>query len=210
MSLVIRVFAMIAILTLATFNTFAQSISGDITGIVTDSSGAGVANATVTAENQGTGVKGTTTTGADGVYLFRNLTVGMYTVAASAPNFAPASLRDLQVQLNRRVTANVTLQVGSTTTTIEVTGAPPPIDTTSAQLTSTYEAAQLAELPTAGFSRVVGGTGIYNLSLLSAGVSSQGGVGQGTGPSIAGQRPENNTFSIDGVSTTTILLPDRW
>ena len=67
MSLVIRVFAMIAILTLATFHTFAQSISGDITGIVTDSSGAGVANATVTAENQGTAVKGTTTTGDDGV-----------------------------------------------------------------------------------------------------------------------------------------------
>ena len=199
-SFVATVLALFAMLTLATFNLFGQSISGDITGIVSDASGAAVPNATVTAENQGTGVKGSTTTSADGVYLFRNQTVGMYTVAASSPNFAPASVKDLQVQLNRRVTANITLQVGSTTTTVEVTGAPPPIETTTAQLSNTYEATQLAELPTAGFSRVAGGTGIYNLSLLGAGVSSQGGVGQGTGPSIAGQRPENNTFSIDGVS----------
>jgi len=45
----------------------------------------------------------------------------------------------------------------------------------------------------------VNGAGIYNLSLLGAGVASSGGVGQGTGPSIAGQRPENNSFNIDGV-----------
>jgi hypothetical protein len=45
----------------------------------------------------------------------------------------------------------------------------------------------------------VNGSGIYNLSLLGAGVASSGGVGQGTGPSIGGQRPENNSFNIDGV-----------
>ena len=54
--------------------------------------------------------------------------------------------------------------------------------------------------PLQGCPKSVNGAGIWNLSLLGAGVASSGGVGQGTGPSIAGQRPENNTFYIDGVS----------
>lgn len=195
-----RLVAVLALAVLGTLNLAAQSISGDITGFVADPSGSGIANAEVTAENQETGVKSTTTSGSDGTFLFRNLSVGLYTVSASAPNFAPASVRDLQVQLNKRVAANLTLQVGSASTTVEVTGAPPPIDTTTAQLSTVFESYQLTELPTAGFSKVLGASGIWNLSLLGAGVSSQGGVGQGTGPSIAGQRPENNTFAIDGIS----------
>src|SRR5579862_8817150 len=43
------------------------------------------------------------------------------------------------------------------------------------------------------------GSGVLNLSLLQAGVASSGGVGYGTGPSIGGQRPTNNSFNIDGV-----------
>src|SRR5581483_6234043 len=62
------------------------------------------------------------------------------------------------------------------------------------------------DLPTASFSRSAGIAGtiqsaaILNLSLVGAGVASSGGVGQGTGPTISGQRPENNTFYLDGVS----------
>jgi len=74
------------------------------------------------------------------------------------------------------------------------------IDTTTAQLQSSFESRQVTELPSAGFSKTSNGAGIWNLSLLGAGVSSQGGVGQGVGPSIAGQRPEDNTFTLDGVS----------
>ena len=56
------------------------------------------------------------------------------------------------------------------------------------------------DLPTAGFSKVVGGAGIYNLSLTGAGVTSSGGVGQGFGPSVSGQRADANSFNIDGVA----------
>jgi hypothetical protein len=72
-------------------------------------------------------------------------------------------------------------------------------DTSTAQLQTTFDSKSAVDLPVAGASRVVNGAGIYNLSLLGAGVASSGGVGQGVGPSIAGQRPENNSFTLDGV-----------
>src|SRR5579862_4677946 len=47
------------------------------------------------------------------------------------------------------------------------------------------------------------GSGVLNFSLLSAGVASSGGVGYGTGPSIGGQRPTNNSFTVEGVDNNS-------
>lgn len=173
----------------------AQAISGDLTGAVLDASGAAIPNAAVTALNDATGVKASTQTGADGVYRFSNLPVGRYTVTASASGFSADTLKNIDVTLSNVITANLTLAVGSTATTVEVNAGAVSIDTTTAQLQTTFDTKQLQDLPQAAQ-----GSGIYNLSLLGSGVSSQGGVGQGTGPSIAGQRPENNSFNLDGVS----------
>src|SRR5258708_36092324 len=57
-----------------------------------------------------------------------------------------------------------------------------------------YEEKQLADLPS-----TPNGSGVVNLSLLSAGVATSGGVGVGMGPSVGGQRPRNNDFTIEGV-----------
>jgi len=180
---------------------FGQAISGDLTGNVLDQTGAAIAGADITAENEATAVKVSTTSNAEGGYRFPNLPVGGYTITASAKGFSASSLKNVQVTLSAVVTANMTLKVGSTTTTIvEVTAAGAIIDTTTAQLQSTFDARQVVDLPQAGLSKTINGAGILNVSLLGAGVASQGGVGQGTGPAIAGQRPEDNTFNLDGVS----------
>ncbi len=47
------------------------------------------------------------------------------------------------------------------------------------------------------------GSGVINLSLLAAGVASSGGIGVGTGPSVGGQRPRNNNFTIEGVDNNS-------
>jgi hypothetical protein len=185
---------------LAATSAVGQAISGDVTGTVLDPSGAALAGSEVTAENEGTGVKTIVKANGEGSYRFSNLPVGNYTVVASAKGFTAATLKHLRVELSKVVTANLTLQVGSTATTIEVSEAGAAIDTTTAQLQTQFEGKQVTDLPITGFSKTINGSGIYNLSLLGAGVSSQGGVGQGTGPAIAGQRPEDNTFNLDGVS----------
>src|SRR5271170_39624 len=173
----------------------AQAISGDVTGTVLDASGAGIPDATVEAVNVSTGVRTPAATNSSGVYRFNNLLVGVYTITASATGFSSGKLQNVEVVLNNVITANLTLAVGGTATTVEVSAGAAQIDTTTAQLQTTFSSREVLDLPQTG-----SGSGIYNLSLLGSGVSSQGGIGQGFGPVIAGQRPDNNSFNLDGVS----------
>jgi hypothetical protein len=179
---------------------FGQAVSGDVTGAITDATGAAVLTAKIEALNQDTGVKVSATVGSNGVYRLSNLPIGTYTITATATGFTSSSVKDVRVTLSSVITQNIRLEVGASATTVDVSEAPPAIDTTTAQLLTTFDARQTQDLPTAGFSKTINGAGIWNLSLLGAGVSSQGGVGQGTGPAIAGQRPEDNSFFVDGVS----------
>jgi hypothetical protein len=188
--------ALLALLSLAALG-YSQTIDANLVGTVVDSTGAAVANANVEATNTATGVKSTTKTNAEGQYRFNNIPVGLYNVTATAAGFATASLKNVDIQLSKTSTANITLQVGSVSTTVDVAEVGAVIDTTTAQLQSNYEARQIVNLPI--IENANGLYGALNLSLLSAGVTSNGGVGQGTGPSVGGQRPMENNFMIEGV-----------
>ena len=182
-----------------TATLFGQASDSILVGTVTDSTGASVSGASVTAANKDTGVKYTSTTSTTGEYRLNNIPVGRYDISAARQGFATATVAGVQLQLNHTSSVNLTLSVGAVSTTVEVTEAAAMLDTSTAQLQSTYDSRAAVDVPGAGISKIVNGAGIYNLSLLGAGVASSGGVGQGTGPSVAGQRPENNTFNIDGV-----------
>ena len=196
--LLLQVFAMLLIV--KTPFVFGQAVSGDITGTVVDATGAVIPGVLLVAENEATGVKTSATTAVEGGYRLSNLAVGNYTLTASGAGFSTLHLKDVSVQLSTTVTQNLTLQVTGNSTIVDVTSAAAALDTTTAQIQTSFDSKQLSDLPIAAASRTINGAGIWNLSLLGAGVASQGGVGQGVGPSIAGQRPENNTFNLDGVS----------
>jgi hypothetical protein len=176
---------------------FGQAIDGNIVGVVTDSTGAVVPGAEVTAVNNATGVRGQTITDANGTYRFNNLPVGRYNVTVKKSGFTDAVLGDLAVDLNKTATGNVTIKLGTVTTQVEVVEATPSIDTTTVQVQNTFQGDQIVNLPIIESSASF--FGAYNLSLLGAGVASNGGVGQGQGPSIGGQRPMNNNYMIEGV-----------
>ena len=175
----------------------AQTIDGNVTGTIVDSTGATVPNASVEITNTATGIKNTTKTGTDGLYRFNNLPVGKYDVSVTAAGFAVSGLKNVPIELNKTSTANVTMQVQGVTQEVAVTEAAVVIDTTTSQLQSTFQAEQIVNLPI--IESAGNFFGALNLSLLSAGVASNGGVGQGTGPSVGGQRPMNNNFMIEGV-----------
>jgi len=180
---------------------FAQSTSGELTGTIYDATGATIPAATITATNTATGVQSSTTSTSSGQYRLGNLLVGTYNLSISASGFTKAELRNLSVELNKASTANVTLAVGTAATSVEVSAASATIDTTNSQIQNTYESRQLASLPTATLG-AAGGTvssGVINLSLLDPGVSTGGSVGAGSGPSVGGQRPRNNNFTIEGI-----------
>lgn len=191
------VFLCIAFGTFTSGSAFGQAISGNLTGNVTDPSGAAVNQANVEATNTDTGQTVTTKTSGAGQYLFSNLPVGAYKIAVTAQGFKSTTLTNIPVELNRTGTANVKLDVGSSSTTVEVSGTPPPVDTTSAQLGSTYDAVLSQNL---GITAAGGlGAGALNLSLLSPGVTNANAMGLGMGPSVGGQRPRDNNFTIEGV-----------
>lgn len=180
---------------------YGQATDSIIVGNVTDATGSAVAGASVTATNKATGVKYSSTTNETGDYRLNNVPVGTYDVAASRMGFATATIAGVQLELNHTSSVNLTLTVGAVTTQVDVTEAAAQIDTSTAQLQATYDSRAAEDVPMAGAAsaKVIGTSGIWNLSLVGAGVASSGGVGQGTGPSVAGQRPEANSFNIDGV-----------
>ena len=178
---------------------FGQATDSILVGNVTDASGSAVPNATITATNKETNVKYTTVTSSTGEYRIGNVPVGRYDVNATASGFTPVTKADVSLDLNHTTAVNLTLTVGTITTVVEVQEAGAMIDSSTAQLQTTFDSKQAVDVPLAGISRTLGTSGVYNLSLVGAGVATSGGVGQGTGPSISGQRPENNSFTVDGV-----------
>jgi hypothetical protein len=191
-------FAMVA---LSFSLAYGQAISGNIVGTVVDSSGAAVMGADVVAHNVATGVNWSNKTNSTGGYRFDNLPIGSYEITAKASGFQTTTL-NVDVQLNKSGTANITLTPGSASTTIEVAGVAETLDTTTAQIQTTYESKMLEDLPTAnlGVNTTTGlNLGVLNLSMLDAGASSTGGLGAGVGPALSGERPRNNNFTIEGV-----------
>jgi len=182
----------------------AQSTSGNLAGNVYDPAGATVPDATVIAHNIATGVDTRTTSTSSGDFRFENLLVGTYSIIVTAPGFTKAEVNNVAVQLNETVTTNIKLAIGKATTTVEVAEAAVPIDTTTAQVQTAYDTKEIADLPSASGGQL--GSGVINLSLLNAGVTSSGGAGYGTGPSVGGQRPTNNSFTIEGIDNNTLSV----
>lgn len=173
----------------------AQITSGAIVGNVVDSSGAAIPNATVKVVNIATGVETDVKTNGSGEFRAPNLPAGNYNLTASASGFSTYLLKNFQVQLNNTATIKLVLPVASATTSVEVSSeASVTIDTTTVQLQTTFEKKELQDLPTASI-----GLGVLNLSLLSPGVATSGGIGAGTGPSVGGQRPRENNYTIEGI-----------
>jgi hypothetical protein len=182
------------LVSLLTERMSAQAISGDVIGTVTDGSGAVVPGVKITATNVLTAVKYKAVTNSAGDYRMSNLLPGEYSISAMASGFSALELKGVAIQLNQTATANIQLRVGPVATTVEVNAAPVAMDTTTAQIQTTYSNKQINDLPTNTI-----GVGVINMSLLQAGVASAGGIGVGAGPSVGGQRPRNNNFTIEGV-----------
>jgi hypothetical protein len=186
------VLGLFALLAISAGLAYGQAIDGNVVGTVLDSQSAAVVGADITATNIATGVVVVTKTNHAGEYRFDNLLVGTYKITAKMTGFKTIT-EQIDVELNKTGTRNLSLTPGAASETIEVSGTPPTIDTTTSQLQSTYEEKELQDLPSASV-----GTGVLNLSLLEAGVGSTGGLGAGSGPSVGGQRPRENNFTIEG------------
>ena len=167
---------------------------GRISGIVTDSSGGAVANATVTVTDVARGVARTVTTDTGGQYSAPNLTPGNYGVHAVYQGFQAFDRQNIQIGVGADVHVDVTLQPGAQTQVVTVTEEAPAITTTNAQLEGTITGSALSDLPFAGHNYV------QLLGLLPT-LQLKPGSGAGPGQNNSnGLRGEYNVYVLDGVA----------
>jgi hypothetical protein len=197
-------FAVLAMVLAAAF-TFAQTTSGDLVGTVKDASGAMIPNASVTVTNEATGVATSMKSGAAGEFRASNLLPGQYDLTVTSAGFEPYTLHGITVELNKASTTNVTLSVGANTTVEVAAEAGVALDTTTTNLSQVFGNTELSNLPSTASGGSTG-FGVLNASLLAPGVASSGGIGIGIGPSIGGQRPRNNNFTIEGIDNNNKAL----
>ena len=192
----------VLVLTMCSRSLSAQGLFGSISGIVSDSSGAVVPDATVKVTNVNTNVTTTVRTNSAGVYSVTSLNPGVYKVEAEAKGFKTAVLSNILLEVNANPKVDLTLTVGQLTEQVEVTtGSIPILQTQQSDMGQTINESQLAELPTSGSS----GRNVYTLLPLAAGVSQQtgcDGCGNYGNLRISGSRPRNDDSVLDGSTIT--------
>src|SRR6185436_12374527 len=119
---------------------------GAIMGTVTDPNGATVMGAKVTAKSVRNELEYATETDDSGTYLIKNLPVGVYQVTADAPGFNPAIITDVVVRSSSITRVDVSIDVGATTETVTVTGAPEIQNTLNMTSTAVVATRQLVSL----------------------------------------------------------------
>jgi len=178
----------------------AQTSSGGLTGVVTDSTGAAIAGATVEITSANTGEKRSITTNEKGVYNAPNLEPGNYTVEVKAEGFNVGSAKDVKISVSFTTNVSLELKPGGQDIIIEVNPADQSvqINTTDQQLSTLIDNKKILELPL--LSRDPNA-----LILLAPGVfpstSAAGGF------SVNGARDRNNNFQVDGVDNNDTEVP---
>ncbi|HKX32939.1 MAG TPA: carboxypeptidase regulatory-like domain-containing protein [Blastocatellia bacterium] len=186
-------------------NSYAQVTTGSFSGFVTDSSGAAIGGARVTATNEATGLTRTVTTSSSGEYVLARLPVGRYTLTFEAPNFRQRLIKGAVLELDQRARIDSVMEVGPVSEIITVDGAKsaPLARTETAEAGEVIENKRIVELP-------LNGRLFLQLAQLTPGVveNARGGFGQQlagvSGPRITvmGARESDNYFTLDGVSVT--------
>lgn len=130
-------------------NSFSQVVTGTLTGTVTDSTGGTIANATVTVTDQSTQVTQSTKTTSNGIYNVPYLAPGMYRVTIEAPGFKKFAEDNVRLDVSTIQRVDATLSPGSVQETVTVTGESPLLQTEGAEVSRTFEAQSVRDLPIA-------------------------------------------------------------
>ena len=179
----------------------AQATTGLIVGQITDSTGAVIPGATITARDEDKGVSFTGRSGATGNYVILNLTPGTFTVTASHAGFGNAAVSHATLVIDQKLLLNFRLAPGAVAATVEVTDRPTLLQTQSAEVGTVIGGDDITALPL--LSR-----NFYDLTTLVPGVAQVGGSINSYALSVSGQREFANSILLDGVESTTNRTQD--
>ncbi|MFI5072700.1 MAG: carboxypeptidase regulatory-like domain-containing protein [Terriglobales bacterium] len=178
---------------------WAQTGTTSLRGVVTDKTGATVENAKVTLINIGLGLKRDSATSNAGEYEFLALPPGTYSLTVELAGFRRFEQKNLQLLVNSPVTQNVTLDVGATSETVEVSAQTVTLNTTDASLGNAFNESQVKQLP-------LEGRNVPDLLSLQAGVVYTGNradintdVDTRNG-AVNGSRSDQSNVTLDGIA----------
>jgi len=196
----------LSILALAAFSaSVACAQTGQVSGIVSDASGAVIPATKIAVVNEGTGIVHNTSTNDAGAYTVPLLSPGLYEVSAQREGFRPVSRSGIRIEVDQVARIDFQLQVGAVSESIEVVQTAPLLQTSSASVGQVIENQQIIDLP-------LNNRTALGLLGLSAGVV----PGRNWDPesysaanqfSASGSRSGQNEFLLDGTPNTT---PGVW
>lgn len=185
--------------------SYAQTVSGSLSGLITDASGAAVAGVAVEVRDLDRSTILKTNTNDSGFYLISPLAPGRYKVTAERAGFRRYVLELLPIATQQKAGLDISLDVGAVTESVTVTGSALLLDTSTATLSGVVENRRIIDLP-------LNGRNVYGLAALTPGVfgwraaSGNGGVGEGFESigrfTVNGGRDSSNAIMMDGVPVT--------
>src|SRR5215510_1872263 len=183
---------------------FGQATSGTISGTLLDPQGNALSGATLKIKNLGTGATREATTNSSGYYRVTGLMPGRYEVEASAQGFAGETRGELALTVTEEKVVNFSLKVGMAKENVTVEVQSVSVETTGSTISGLVDEKKIRDLP-------LDGRDITQLIFLQPGVVESRGSAQtsntGRGPrfSVAGARPSQNLFQIDGTTINDAL-----
>jgi hypothetical protein len=182
----------------------AQVITGTILGNVTDEAKAALPGVTITLKNVDTGETRAVTTETSGSYRAGGLGLGSYEVRAELAGFQPKVRTGISLTVGREAVVNFSLGVAAVTEAIVVHGEAPVVNTTESTVSYLVDEKKIRDLP-------LNGRDYTSLILLQPGVTmsraseNSSNVGRGIKISVAGSRPNQNLFTLDGTDYNDAL-----
>lgn len=220
----------VAIAPVSSLPSAAQSVTGRITGTVTDQSGGVVAGAMVTVTNTAQGTQNKSIADAKGVYTFPSLPVGRYDLKIEAGGFKTEGRPNLVIDINSALQVDVMLKLADVSQEVTVTGdaaaAPVTVETMSTQLGEVVSSTQITQVALNGRSYtdlLALQPGIVPVSTQTADSIIMSGVTTAIAPSgvlnagnqsISGQREDANGFIVNGgdvkelMNGGTLIVPN--
>lgn len=199
--------AVVVFLLVSSAAAYGQTSRGTLTGVVTDSTGAVIANAKVTVTQQGTNLQRDTVTNGAGVYRFDAVDLGTYSVSIQAAGFRTSTTESVDIQAAHTTNIDVTLEVGSAAQTVTVEASAEAQLQTSEQVRgANFSDHTVENLPIAALDSLT------ITQLLPGVVTANKGPGSNINEdgtfaySVNGQRPRGNNFMIDGVENNDISV----
>jgi hypothetical protein len=184
--------ALLLVISLSTEHTAQTTTSGELTGVVTDSSHAVVPGADVEIRDTAKGTIQSTKTDREGVYRFFFLAPGRYTLAVTRGGFRKES-RAVNVLLGPPVSVNVTLALAQASATLTVTEEAPLVQAENGDVSTTMNQTQISEVPNPG-------NDLSYIAQTAPGVvmNTDGGYNSGNF-SILGMPGTSNRFTVNGM-----------